>query len=63
MGRDGSRPAPRERAGLVGVHASPACNTANNAPLSSFQADFIAARFGLDGVRARVVAELAWGRA
>ncbi len=32
-------------------------------PLGEFQADFITARFHLDGVRARVVAELAWGRA
>jgi len=30
-------------------------------PLPEFQATFVAARFGLDGTRARVVAELAWG--
>jgi len=30
-------------------------------PLPEFQEAFLAARFGLDGTRARVVAELAWG--
>ncbi len=30
-------------------------------PLPEVQACFLAARFRLDGVRARVVAELAWG--
>lgn len=30
-------------------------------PLPEVQACFLAARFGLDGTRARVVAELAWG--
>ena len=34
----------------------------HSAPLPAFQADFIAARFGLDAVRARLTAELAWGR-
>ena len=29
--------------------------------LSKAQASYIAARYGLDGIRARVVAELAWG--
>jgi len=29
--------------------------------LTKAQADFVAARFGLDATRARVVAELAWG--
>ena len=33
----------------------------NSKPLPEFQASFVAARYGLDGVRARVVAELAWG--
>ena len=34
----------------------------NTETLSEVQASFLAARFGLDGTRARVVAELAWGR-
>ncbi len=33
----------------------------NTKPLGEFQEAFLASRFGLDGVRARVVAELAWG--
>ncbi len=38
MARKKSRPAPRERAGLRDVHASPACNTADNAPPLKIQA-------------------------
>jgi len=58
-----SRPAPRRRAGLGDVISSPARDTRTSTEtLPSFQADFIAARFGLDATRARAVAELCWGR-
>jgi len=63
MGRERSRPAPRERAGLLDAQSSAARDVPNSAPLPAFQADFLAARFGLDGVHARVVAELAFGEA
>ena len=38
------------------------CSPEDSRPLPEIQTDFLAARFGLDGARARVVAELAWGR-
>ena len=34
----------------------------NSKPLPDVQTDYLSARFGLDAARARVVAELAWGR-
>ena len=35
----------------------------NSETLPEVQASYIAARYGLDGNRARLTAELAWGRA
>lgn len=62
MGREKSRPAPRERAGLGDVQSSAACDVPNSAPLPAFQAVFLAARFGLDATRAKLMAELVRGR-
>ena len=58
------RPAPPCRAatGQVAWESSTALDANNSKPLADFQGAFLAARFGLDGTRARVVAELAWGR-
>jgi hypothetical protein len=42
---------------LVGIVSS------NSENLPRRQADYLTARFRLDGARARLVAELAWGRA
>jgi len=44
------------------VYSSAVLNTRTSTEsLAAVQAEYLAARFGLDGVRARVVAELAWG--
>ena len=62
MGREKSRPAPRERAGLGDVISSPARDTRTpTETLPDLQADFLAARFGLDATRARLTASLAFG--
>ncbi len=46
------------------VYSSVVLNTRTSTEnLAAVQAAFVAARFGLDGVRARLTAELAWGRA
>lgn len=58
------RPAPLAKvAGPIVWESSAALDPNNSKPLPEFQGAFIAARYGLDGTRARVVAELAWGRA
>ena len=64
MARKRVRPAPLDKVTGLGIaKCSPAvCSPENSAPLDDFQAAFVAARFGLDATRARVVAELVWGR-
>ncbi len=57
------RPAPLAKVAGPGIaKLTIARSPEDSAPLPTFQASFLAARFGLDGLRARVVAELAWGR-
>lgn len=59
-----SNPALRGQAGLGNVIAVAASDTRDNsAPLPQIQASYLAARFGLDRARAKLTAELAWGRA
>ncbi len=58
-----SRPAPLAAGTGLGWISSPASTRDNSKNLPQFQADFVAARFGLDGVRAKLTAELAWWRA
>jgi len=57
-----SKPARGNGTGL-GITNLTSFNPDNTENLSEVQAAFLAARFRLDGVRARVVAELAWWRA
>ncbi len=62
MAQRRSRPFPLATGTGLGVaKVSSVCTPDYSAPLSSFQADFLSARFGLDGVRARLTAELCWG--
>ena len=57
-----SKPARVNGTGSGNVISSAARDTRiSTLDLAEAQASFLAARFGLDGVRARVVAELAWG--
>ncbi len=58
-----SRPAPLATGTGLEWISSPASVRDNSKPITEFQAAFVATRYGLDGSRARVVAELAWGRA
>jgi hypothetical protein len=64
MRQKSMKPAPPCQAatGPVVWISSPASNRDNTEALPEVQASYLAARFGLDGTRARVVAELAWGR-
>ncbi len=58
------RPKPARGNGTGSGWNSLAASDRNNSkPLPEVQSDFLAARFGLDAARARVVAELCWGRA
>ena len=54
------RPARGNGTGL-GIGKLASFNPENIRPLPEVQSDFLAARFGLDATRARVVAELAFG--
>ena len=64
MDRKTTKPAqPRQAATGSGWNSLAASDRTNTANLSEVQSAFLAARYGLDGIRARVVAELAWGRA
>ncbi len=56
-----SKPARGNGTGL-GIAKLASFNSDNSKPLPEIQADFIAARYGMDAVRARVVAHLAFGR-
>ena len=57
------RPAPLAKVAGPGVQPMPIVRSSeDSAPLPSFQACFLAARFGLGATRARLTAELAWGR-
>ncbi len=60
MSKTKLRPARGNGTGL-GITKLTSFNPDNTENLSEVQAAFLAARFRLDGVRARVVAELAWG--
>ncbi len=56
------RPARGNGTGLGIAKAVAAFVPDNTQTIPSVQAYYLAARFGLDATRARVVAELAWGR-
>jgi len=56
-----SKPAPLATGTGVEWISSPASVRDNSKNLPQFQEAFLAARYGLDGTRSRVVAELAWG--
>ncbi len=64
MPRSKKKPAPPCQAatGSIVWESSAALVPNNSKPLAEVQSAFLAARYGLDGIRARVVAELAWGR-
>jgi len=56
------KPARANGTGSRFAKSSPAtCSQENSETLPQFQADFLAARFRLDNVRARLTAELLWG--
>jgi len=57
-----SKPARWNGTGL-GIEKLASFNPENIRPFPEVQSDFLAARFGLDGARARLMAELAWRRA
>ena len=59
-----SKPAPLATGTGLGIGSCSAAlsRTEDNASLPAFQATFVAARFRLDTARARLTAELAWGR-
>lgn len=58
-----SKPAPLATGTGLGIAKFTSYNPDNTRPLPEVQTDYVAARYGLDGVRARLTAELAWGRA
>jgi len=60
MSKTKLRPASANWTGL-GIEKFTSYNPDNTRPLPEVQTDYLAARFRLDGVRARVVAELLWG--
>jgi hypothetical protein len=64
MSQKRSKPAPLATGtGLGNGICSAALSRSDNSEnLRRFQADFVAARYRLDAARARVVADLAWGR-
>lgn len=63
MSRKASRGTPLATVAPRNVISSVARDTRiSTLDLVEAQASYIAARFGLDGVRARLTAELAWGR-
>ncbi len=55
------RPAPLATGTGLGITKLSSFDPDNTQTVPSVQACYLAARFGLDGARARVVAELAWG--
>ena len=56
--------APRHKGTASGVaKLTSCCKPENSDAALDVQSQFLIARFGLDLVRARIVAELAWGRA
>ena len=57
------KPARGNGTGLGNLQCLAACDTENSAKPSQIQEKWLAARFGLDADRARLVASLAWGRA
>lgn len=64
MAFNASRGQPLATVAPRNVLSSAASDVRNNSvPLREIQAAYIGARFGLDAARARLTAELAWGRA
>lgn len=56
------RPAPLATGTGLGMLSTTERSPEITASLPRFQAEFVAARFRLDGPRARLTAELCWGR-
>jgi len=64
MAQKRSRGAPLATVAPRGIYSSVVLNTRTSTePLAAVQAAYVAARYGLDATRARVVAELCWRRA
>ena len=61
MAQKRAKPARKGTGSGIGKAVAAISDRISTLDLAEAQASYIAARFGLDGTRARVVAELAWG--